>query len=67
MNALMMASGEGHYECVEFLVDYFKTANLLHEKTISGRNAFECAQHNQHEDVITLLEPYYEQNPSLEV
>ena len=59
-NALMLASSHGHYECVEFLVSYYAEAGLLHEKNKVGRNALEEARLKERENVISLLQKYYE-------
>ena len=59
-NAFMMASRFGHYDCVKFLIEYYKEASLLHEKSKYGMNALQYAKRFNHEEIVSLLQQYYE-------
>ena len=58
-NALMWASREGHYECVEYLIKYFNDANNMNAKSNAGNTALDLAKDEKYERIVQLLDPYY--------
>lgn len=61
MNALMLAAVHADcYESVKFLVDYYKEADLISKKSMSGQTALDYAKVTKNEDLISLLKTYSE-------